>query len=107
MPQPRRPCVVGKNQKARRLAIFNIVRFYEIDMTDAKGSGHLEKCDQRWISTATLQATQVLLAQARSLGNLLLSQALCLAQPAKISSHEALHIHGPRISVYILYVYQL
>jgi hypothetical protein len=66
-------------------------------MAYAKGNGEFVESDDRWISVAPFETTNVLLAEAREMGELLLCQALFLPEPPDVLPDEPAHIHAQEI----------
>jgi hypothetical protein len=55
-------------------------------MARAKSDGQFVKSDDCWVAAALLKSTDVLLAEARNLGKLLLRQTLFLSEPFNVLS---------------------
>lgn len=71
-------------------------------MIYAKSDGQFIKRNNRGIPAALLEAANVLLAEARDFGELLLGQAPFLPKPPNVPSHQSAHIHAQRSADYIL-----
>jgi hypothetical protein len=91
------------NARLRRRSIISreissvfvgIIWLNQIDMTDAERLRELKKRHDRWIPPATLQATDVLLAESGTFLDLLLGQALVLTDTGKVSAHQLAHVHA-------------
>jgi hypothetical protein len=70
-------------------------------MAYAKGNGDFVKSDDRGVSVALFQTTNVLLAEPRNIGELLLCQALFLSEPPHVSPDQPAHIHAQKSADYI------
>jgi hypothetical protein len=79
----------------------------QFEVTNAKGQRQLVKSNDRWISVALFEAADVLLAEARNIGELLLRQAPFLSKSPNVPADQSAHIHAQRSADYILEVYQL
>lgn len=67
-------------------------------MIDAKRHCKFVERDDRRITTASLKAADVLLAEARDVGELLLREALFLPEPPNVSTDQPAHIHAQQAS---------
>jgi thiosulfate reductase cytochrome b subunit len=63
--------------------------------------------DHSRISLSALKAAQILLADTRTLFDLLLRQILLAPEASKIATDQFAHIHAIWIAVYVSLVYQL
>ena len=79
----------------------------QFDVTHPKGKRQLVKSNDCRISVPLFEAANVLLAKARALCELLLSQALFLSQPPNIPANQSAHIHAQTSADHTLEVYQL
>jgi hypothetical protein len=70
----------------------------------AKSHGEFVESDDRGITVTSLKATDVLLAKARNLGKLLLSQAPPLSDSPNIPTDQSAHVHAQRSADYTLEV---
>lgn len=66
----------------------------QIDMADAQRQGQFVKRDDGRIAPPTFQAAEILLAEARALLDLLLSQALIPTQAREIPANQFTHVHS-------------
>ena len=66
----------------------------QIDMADAQRLRQIVKRDDGRIAPSTLQTAEILLAKARTLLDLLLSQALIPTQAREISANQFTHVHA-------------
>ena len=73
----------------------------------AKSGGNLVERNNRWVSTSLFETADVLLAESRDIGELLLGQALFLSKAPHVPAHQSAHVHAQRSADYILRVYQL
>jgi hypothetical protein len=76
-------------------------------MAYAKSHGEFVESDDRGITVTLLKTADVLLAEARNLGKLLLRQAPPLSDSPNIPTDQSAHVHAQRSADYILEVYQL
>jgi len=63
-------------------------------MVDAQGKRQFIKRDDRGIAAPTFESAQILLTEAGAFLDLLMRQALFLAQARKISADQFAHIHA-------------
>lgn len=63
-------------------------------MADTKGGGQFVKRDDRRVATASLQPTNVLLAEAGKRAELLLGQSFQKPDPFEIFPYQLAHIHA-------------
>jgi hypothetical protein len=71
-------------------------------MAYAQGDRQLIQRNDRGIAVALFEAADVLLAEARDLGELLLRQAFFLSKPPNVASDQPAHIHAQKSADYIL-----
>jgi hypothetical protein len=79
----------------------------QVNVADSEGSSQLENRHYRRIALPLLQATEILLAEARNLGELFLSQPSFLPHPPDVLSDQPAHVHVQRSANYTPEVYQL
>jgi len=72
------------------------VRANQIDMADAQRQREFVKRYDGRIAPTALQAAEILLAEARTLLDLLLSQALIPTQAREISANQFTHVHAQK-----------
>lgn len=76
-------------------------------MADPEGLGEFVDRHDGGIALALFDAADVLLAEARELGQAFLAQALFLPDPLHVPADELAHIHARSSPDYIFYCYQL
>src|SRR5690242_9603957 len=65
-------------------------------MAYTEGNGEFVKSDDRGISVAPFETTNVLLAEPGNIGELLLCQTLSLSEPPDVLTDQPAHIHAQR-----------
>lgn len=73
----------------------------EIQITDTKCECQFVNSDDSGIAAADFKTANVLLAETRDIGQLLLSQTALLPDPLDIVSNQSAHIHALRSADYI------
>ena len=68
----------------------------QIDVADAQRPRQLVERNDGWIAPTALEAAQILLAEARTLLDLLLGQTLVSTQAREISADQFTHVHAPQ-----------
>ena len=63
-------------QRLRPLAARFVIRLHEIDVADAKRAGEMEERHNRRVAPSPFEVADILLGEARDLGELLLGEAL-------------------------------
>lgn len=76
-------------------------------MVNTERLRQLVKSYDSGISLSALKAAKVLLADTRTLFDLLLRQILLAPEASKIATNQFAHIHAIWIAVYVSLVYQL
>lgn len=69
------------------------VGFHKIDMAHPKCLSQFINCDQSGVAPAAFQAAQILLAQPRSCGHLLLGEGFLPPDTGEVSANKGAHVH--------------
>ena len=78
---------------ARRVSDL-AVGLNQFDMADAEGLGQFIECDDGRVPPTALKATEILLAEARALLDLLLGQTAVSTQAREIPANQFTHVHA-------------
>ena len=76
-------------------------------MAYAQGDRQLIQRNDGRVAVASLEAADVLLAEARAISELFLREAFFLSKSPNVPADQSAHIHAQTSADYILEVYQL
>jgi hypothetical protein len=82
----------------RSSASFPLLWSEQIHMAYAKSHGEFVQSDNRGVAVTLLKTADVLLAEARNLGKLLLRQAPHLSDSPDIPTDQSAHVHAAEVS---------
>lgn len=67
----------------------------EIDRRGVQRLGQFPQADHRGVAATAFKVAEILLREARTLGQLLLRQAAFQPDPLRVPSHNPAHVHAP------------
>ena len=94
----------------RRLRAFTarfVVRLHQIDVADAERGGEMKEGHDGRVAPSAFEVADILLGEARDLGEMLLGEAFLPPQSPEIPADKLAHIHVRKLRLTYYEVYPL
>jgi len=83
-----------RGRASARSGFSGSIRLDELDRADAERLGEFVEGDDGRVAPALLQSAEILLAETRPLGHLLLGEAFLASDPGEVAAHQPAHVHA-------------